>query len=731
MRFIPSKLGRIRNESNVADKSKLVGKRKEYLNWSRREPKEAAKKVFEMVAKHESCFSWRHQMSARGALAYSGAGLGDLFENLSFDGPWTSMGRPRRRRKRTDGFRSEGEERHARAIVETVVEKLLGMDEPKTQLVATDAEWEIRRQGIWADRFTEGNYHLTQGLYQDFWDLARQAGLLSFCSTGTVGIRTEPDFVAKRVRNQLRSTLNTFIDPADRASGVPLTLVDITWESPEYMCEDDRFKKKQDAIWKAATVPEHLTRGNYDGPTFGTPMVKVVTAWRLPFGDWQDGKGFTGRHAIFIGGDGDGEEPLHWEDWKVPEWPIAFFRCARALGDDFWGENMIEVALNPLRDAEDIDDMAKRTMDRTSQTYISTDGASTGPAAIMNAKDVNVFKYDSKKNEKPPDIKKPEILNADYWQYRDRKIQLAHDLTGVSLMHQAGEVQGSSGQRSGRSIRLEASLLPERFARRLRSWRNFVAVDCAKNHIRAARQIGEVVPDWQVTWPGADFDARVSVEVLNIDLETYTIRPYAVSEQKNTPADRADAAQEMYDRGEINAAQLSVILEGLYDTKRETKASTAERRYVAKVADEILYGKPEIVEDENVYMSEHYIPPMPWIDPDAAMAQASPLYLDALIDGVPQNRRRLLRRFLEDIWALRMQKQREIAMQDASVNVAATADQAFPLGGPPGTGGPLGTAPGLPPTASPALGAPVGAPLPPEMGAGMPPINAGGAPGLG
>jgi hypothetical protein len=706
---------------------KLVGKQKEFLNWSKREPKEAALKVFDMVAKFERHIGWRHQMAWRGAQAYSGAGLGDLFENLSFDGPWNSQGtrRGQRRGRGKLGSWNRSREQHARAIVKTVVEKLFGMDEPKCQLVATDAEWEVRRQGIWADRFVEGNYHLQQGSYLDFWDLARQAALLAFCATGAVAIRTEPDFVSKRVRNQLRSTLNTFIDPADRANGVPLTLIDVTWENPEYMCEDPRFQGKEDKIWAAAKVPEHLTQGMYDGATFGTPMVKQVTAWRLPFGS------FKGKHAIFIGGDGEGGEPLHWDNWKTAEWPLSFFRCDRCIGDDFWGENMIEIALSPLRDAEDIDDMAQRTMDRTSQTYMHLDGGSSPPAALLNAKDVNVCRYDSKKGEKKVEIDKPGILNSDYWEYRDRKIQLAHDLTGVSLMHQSGEIQGSSGQRSGRSIRLEASLLPERFARTLRGWRNFVAVDCARNHIRAARLIGEEVPDWQVTWPGADFDAKVSVEVLNIDLEQFTIRPYAVSEQKNTPADRADAAQEMFDRGEINAPQLTVILEGLYDTKKETKASTAERRYVSKVADEMLHGDEKLVGDENRYMSESYIPPMPWIDPDAAMAQASPIYLDALIDGVPQNRRALLRRFMEDIWALRMQKQREVAMQDASVNVAATADQAFPLGGAP-PGGPLATPPGLPPTMSPALGAPVGAPMAPPgpaLGPG-PALNAPGAPGL-
>lgn len=705
--------------------------RKDFVNWSKREPKEAAAKVWSMVHAHESHLGWRHQMARRGALAYSGAGFGDLFEHLSFDGPWGggwgAPKRSRRRRGRGDGFQTETQERHARAIVETVVEKLFGMDEPKPQLVATDAEWEVRRQGIWADRFTEGNYHLSQGSYLDFWDLCRQGGLMSFCSTGTVSVRTEPDFVSKRVRNQLRSTLNTFIDPADRANGVPLTLIDVTWENPEYMCADSRWTaKERDMIWAAATVPSHLVSGMYDGPTFGTPMVKWVTAWRLPFGD------FKGRHAIFVGGSEEkGEDPLLWDDWEIPEWPMAFFRCNRALGDDFWGENMIDPALRPLADAEDIDDMAKRTMDRTSQTYISIDGSTTGPASVMNAKDVNVFRRDSKKGEQPPDIQKPGILNADYWEYRDRKIQIAHDLTHVSMMHQTGQVQGASGDRSGRSIRLEASLLPEVFARKLRAWRNWVAVDCAKNHIRAARLIGEEVPDWQVTWPGADFDAKVSVEVLNIDLEQFTIRPYAVSEQKNTPADRADTAQEMFDRGEINAAQLQVILDGLYDTKRETKASTAERRYVAKVADEMLYGDEELVANESIYMANHYIPPMPWIDPDAAMAQASPMYLDALIDGVPQNRRRLLRRFLEDIWALRMQKQRELAMQDASVNVAMDAQQAFPMGAPAGMAGPLATPPGLPPTASPQLGAPVGAPIPPPAAPGAPPaLNAPGAPGM-
>jgi hypothetical protein len=160
--------------------------RAEWLNWSRREPRKAAAKVWSMVECHERTLGWRHLMAQRGAKAYSGMGLGDLFENLQFDGPWNTGGKRRRGRLASDRLSPKVREQHARVMIETAVEKLCGMREPKSQLVATDAEWEIRRQGIWADRWVEGNYHLEQGTYRDFWDLARQGALLSWCSTGMV-----------------------------------------------------------------------------------------------------------------------------------------------------------------------------------------------------------------------------------------------------------------------------------------------------------------------------------------------------------------------------------------------------------------------------------------------------------------------------------------------------------------------------------------------------------------
>lgn len=671
------------------------------LNWSKLEPEKAAARVQSMIEKHEKILGWRHAMAWRGALAYGGLGLGDLFDGLSFsDQPWA--GNRRRGRKKNGGWADKTQEQHARAAAVVISEKLTGLDQPKTEMVGTDCEWELRRQGVWAARFCEGNMHQQQGMFKDTWDVARHGFLLAAASTGVVAARVEPDYVSKRVRTQLRSTLQTFIDPGDVANGQPLTFVDVTWENPEYMIEDDRFKKHTDLIMSSAIVPPHH-RSSEDGATFETPMVKWASAWRMPFGK------FKGREAVFVGG-----KQVLWEDWDSPSPPLALFRMNRCLDPgSFWGENLIEIMLDPLRDAEDIDDLAKQTMSRTSQTYISMGSSTQGPAAVMNAKDVNVFRYDLNKNERDVNIQKPDILAQQYFDWQTRKIQLARELVHLGSMHATGE--SPKGTDSGRAKRLEASLLPEAYAKKLRNWRDWVAIDIATLQIRAARQIGKVDPDWQVTWPGADFDSKVSVEVLDIDDSIYQLRPYAVSEVKNTPADRVEQAQEMFDRKQISAEQLSIIVNGVNDTPKETKTGTAERRLCAKTLDEMLHADEEVIGDESRYMAESYMPPPPWIDPSAAMSQAIPQYINAMVDGVPQNRRALMRRYIEDLVALKAKQDREMAMSQASVSVAATPEQAFPNAELPA--------------------APMGAPLPPEMpmapeAAGLPAVNVGGAPGM-
>ncbi len=672
-----------------------------YVNWSRREPDAAAQDISRRVGDFEKAGTWRHLMAQRGAAAYQGLGLGDLF------GQFSPYDIPRGRSKRNQGGSPYGGwgSKHrwnlARAICDTFVEKIAGLDEPKTQMVATDAEWEIRRQGIWADRFIEGGMHEQQGVFLDGWDLCRHGFLLACVSTGNVAVRVEEDFVAKRVRMNLRSTLNTFIDPGDLCNGNPLTFVDVTWENPEYIVEDPRFKKHKDLIMTSAVIPPQHRGQSVTGPFFDTPMVKMVSAWRMPFGS------FKGRDARFVGG-----KSIWWEDYEAPTPPLSFFGINRCLGDTFWSENFIEIMLGALQNVDDVAATAENTMRKSAQTYLVFDKRSTNASDMNNAKDVVSLPYDGEHGAKP-DIIKAGLLHADYFSWADKNVEMAMRLAGIPDMHVSA--QSPEGTDSGRAKRLEASLLPERHARKQRNWRHWVAVDTAKLYVRAARRIGDVEPNWQVTWPGQDFEARVSVDVLDIDDNDFTMRPYAVSEQKNTPADRAQAAQEMLDRQEITLEQFNIIVTGLYDVPKESKGASIQRRYVLKVCDEILHSDEKVVRDENQYIAQDYLPPPPWINPDAALDQGFQIYLQAYMDRVPQNRRNLLRRFLEDLDALSQKKKQMATMQDnTNVQVKASPDQVFPDAMAQQSAAPAGP---MPPGGAPA-----------DATASLPAINTGGLP---
>lgn len=652
------------------------------------EPADAAKYMVQRVDAHERHDSWRRAMAARGTAAFTGAGMEGLWDGL----PVGDV--VRATRKRWGGYGSKARWNFAKAIAETYCEKLTGSEQPKTQMVTTDASWEDHRSAVWYDRFIEGSFHEEQGMFQDVWDLCRHGFKLQGVATGTVAARIEPDYVGKRVRTELRSTMNTFIDPADVVRGVPLTYVDVTWENPEYMLADkDRYgsDRVRDIIWKSAEVPQHLSLQGCTDARWETPMVKVVTAWRMPFGD------FEGRRAQFIG-----HEWVDWDDWKFETPPLAFFRADRTLSG-FWGMNFIEQMLGALEIVDKVNGKVEQAMEKLSDTWILSDIRSKTTGKVLQAKNVAVIEWDSQQNGQKPEIVHNDMIAEQYLRWQQTNLEMAHRLTGIDEMHVDSASQ--HGAESGKSKRLEAALLPERHAKSLRGYRQWVAVDCAKRYAAAAREIGKRVPNWQVTWPGHDFAARVGVSALNLDEKKFTMRPYAVSEIKNTPVDRAAAAEEMFERGEITSEQRQIIINGAYDVPKQSQETSVQRRFVSKVLDHILHCDKKLVANEAQYMSEHYMAPYPWIGAEEATVQAVDIYAQAMIDGVPQNRRRLLRRFIEDL-AKMIANKVPPASEGMNANTATAGPvQPWPIQQQPAELSPAGA--GL----DAAIGAPPGAPL--------------------
>ncbi len=643
-------------------------------HWSRKKREEGAPQLATLFADGAAKCSWRHEMAARGAAIYSSLYGGNLFDSLPFD---TYRRGPKGKRW------GKHKLNHGRASVQTMTAKIAGLDEPKSQQVTTDASVEEKRQAVWADRFVEGNYHEQQGSFQDIWDLGRHGFNLAGASTGTAGLRVEPDFVFKRVSHQLRSTLNTWIDPHDRANGRPLTTVDVTWENPEILAEDPRWSSKwgKHILDSAAEVPPHLQCENE--VDFGTKLVKVITAWRCPFGS------FKGREARIVGG-----KAIQWDDYEHDQPRIAFFRMARCLGDDFWSENLLESVIWALDTANDVTEMTERAMRLLSGLLLAYDKRSVKPNDLRNAKDATLLPYDGEKGGPPTAVSMP-IVDGSRQAFKDELIRSVHEILGVDQMHTAG--QRPEGMTSGRGVRMVAALFSERHSPIQRNWRHWLAVDAAHLNVFAAREIGQHEPDWQVTWPGQDFDAKVSVKALDaVADKKYTRRPYAVSEQKNTPGDRAELANELVQAGTISQEQAAMIVSSTFDTPSETKGQSTQRRFFAKLIDQALHAEEDDLRDPNYWATKYQSPP-PWIKPDAGMVQVFDAYLQAMIDDVPQFRRNVIKRTLEELdWMIASAARQETLAQNTNVSVEASMGEAG-LAAP----APPGAAPGDPMTGAP------------------------------
>lgn len=641
-------------------------------NWALREPHEAAAQVENAITKLGERSNWRHQMAARGAMVYSASlgtqAHGGLFQSLPFDAY-----------QRNSANKKWGKHRwnHGRSAMQTIVAKIAGLDQPKSQNVTTEASWEEKAQAVWADRFVEGNFHERQGQWQDIWDLARHGMLLSCASTGNVGIRVEPDFVFKRVSHMLRSTLNTYVDRFDCGpDGSPLSTFDVTWENPEVLAEDPRWKDgplgagARDHILKSADVcPRHLRPE--DEPDFDTQLVKVITSWRLPFGK------FRGREARFVGG-----RCIQWDDYEHDQPRIALFRASPRLGDPFWSENLLESVLWCIDTANDVVTSAERAMRLLSGVLVAYDTDSTPSKGVQNAKDVSLLKYSSNKGEAPRILTTP-IVDPSRMNFAKDNIEQAMEILGINQMHTRG--QQPAGLHSGRAVRMVAALFSERHSILQRRWRHWLGVDTAKLNVAAALEIGEHEPDWQVTWPGQDFDAKVSVEALrSIREKKYEMRPYVVSEQKNTPADRAEMANEMLANGQISNEAHAQLIQRTLDTPAATKGQSSQRRFFAKLIDEALHAKESEVTDPD-YWATKYTSPPPWIrGPQAAeaMDQVFRAYMDAVTDEVPQYRRDVLKRTLEELdWRLQEDARKEALMGNVQTRVSVDAGPEM-LGGP-------------------------------------------------
>lgn len=361
----------------------------------------------------------------------------------------------------------------------------------------------------------------------------------------------------------------------------------------------------------------------------GAGMVAIVEAWHLPSSDSAD----DGKHVIAVDADGD---PLFVEDWKLPDFPLAFLRWKEPQ-QGFWGQGLAGELVEVQAELNEATYNVQVGHDYHAHTHILASRASgLNPEAMTNEAG-KVWWYNG--NQPPQALVFPAVSPEVYVWIKDL-IAWGYQLSGVSSA--AARSERPAGLSTGRAIQMNADLQTRRFInpqRALEQWTLDLServVDVVA-HAAKTGQGGKL----KATFAGKHYDEPIDWKDVALDRDSFRIRIDPVSALPQTPAGRSDYIQGLIGSGQ--AAQVGApewALRDLQDLALEAFQQTVTVAWdlVDKICEDIL-DKGE----------DGYRQPEPFFNLSVCLLVGVTTYQTWTLWDVPEDRRDVLRDWLDAV----------------------------------------------------------------------------------
>jgi hypothetical protein len=548
-----------------------------------------------------------------------------------------------------------------RALVQSLTAKVAGRQRPKPQFVCTDTDWVTKRRAKRLERFAEATLYQPQGQYRDAWELGTRM-FVDSCVWGMGVIKAYADTVGLRIADERCFPWEILVDPLEAERGMPLNLFH------RYHYDKDRliaaFPDKKDEINSARD--EEKNRKQYSSHLRVARQCLVREAWRLPLGD--DDKG---RHVIAING-----KTLLSEEWTRDEFPFLFLRYAPHLMG-FGSTSLVEEALPTAREMNaSLSRMAEGER-KLAAGAIAFEEGSVDDTALADNKIGALIPV--KPGSQMPQVFQPQGFSESTMSWMKMQWDKSFELPGISQMGATSRKE--PGLTAGIALRTVAQMETERFSVIYGAYEQSLAVDLTRHHIACAREVAEANSGkFSLRWPGGRFLNEIDWGDASLEEDKYVLQSHAVSGLVNTPADRLQLGQDLFNSGTISQDAFLRITQ-LKDVDGELKVKNVQHELVEHYVESWLEATPEDEEDGKF----RYRPPVPFMNHAEAIVQVATAYLQSELDGCPDWNLQHFTNF--------------ITQCDALIQKAVAAQQTPP------------------PAPAPVLpGAPAGAPMPPPSG---------------
>jgi len=495
-----------------------------------------------------------------------------------------------------------------RNMVASVTSKVAAKNKPKPTFITEGGNYELREKARNLEKFVSGVFY-ESGVYAQLTKCFRDA-----CVYGTGFLKVYPD--ESRVCVERVMPWEIVVDDGESIYGEPRSLYQRKYVDRLVLkslfagsdVTDEEERARVASAIDAALVDSEDTEFAYQTTA---DQVLVTEAWHL--GECDDE---PGRHCIVVNNCTLLDEP-----WDGP-FPFAVLRWSEPVSG-FFGVGLAEELVGIQTEINKLLLQIQRAHHLITGHYLVDAGSKVSTAQLNNDL-ASIVKYTGS----PPQYVTPQAISGDVYAHLWQLYNKAYEIAGISQLSATG--RKPAGLDSGVALRTHNDIQTERFLEVGQAYEEFV-IEAARQVVRCAKRIGG---DYKVR--AVD---RGSIEVLrwsDIDIseDLYVIRVYPTSMLPATPAGRMQWAEDMIRAGIIPADDVLDIVD-FPDTEAYAKRRNAPRKLIERnIAHMLRTGE--------------FVSPEPFDNHALALRLVNEAYHEARLDGVPEDRLELLRRYMAD-----------------------------------------------------------------------------------
>lgn len=488
-------------------------------------------------------------------------------------------------------------------VVQSVIESIasrIAKNKPRVRFLTEGGDFTMQRQAKGLTKWQDGWTRATN-LYKIGRRVFRDMGAFG---TGIFGLHEDDKKAMVCVDRIL--PMEGIVDEMEAARGKPQSFF---LKKPVYRGTLlDMVGKNRPEVRSMIENAKGYNPGGADSRA--SEMLPVFEGWHL-----------NGKHVV-----GLEEGTVFSEDWEFDWFPHV--KCVwREPDSGYWGLGAAENLLGIQYEVSKMLDRFQSAMALAAKLWVFRQPGGPHKAQMTNGQMTIIDA------ETAPTFASPNPMPAQAYEYMWELVSRAYEMEGVSQDLSTGTKP--AGLDSAPAQREYNDTQTQRFACLGQEWEE-VHVEIAEKNVALTKRM--VKRGKSVVVRAPDTKTIEEIDFAKVDLEENRsiIAPYPTSSLPTTPGAKIQAVKEWYEAGLIPDRESALALLDFPDLQEALSLELSAIEDIKRILEEIVeHGR--------------YETPEPYMDLARALRMGQAAYLRARCDKVPEKRKDLLLRFLDDV----------------------------------------------------------------------------------